>query len=346
MSNMTIIFPVAEATLREAWVEHGELVPPTVTIVVPVGDVPKEIRRKWCASTVNLTSGHRRDGDLVVYGQKWLGGGIRAPAVVKRDATPEELLAGLVDAIAEVDRSENFDVETRVTEWFEGERPESFDSPTDRAIWLGPPNGYKKSTRASEVEAEVKTREEYYQAWVEEQRKVAREVAIDAECEEMRIEALAKQSRVLWEEWAINRGSEDLQAAIEGGYPIGDRIEREVAELLPQEVAGCEVFVSGYETKGDRPVPNATARHVRAKLVEEMNRLRGYLPPCTVDVSRVKRVVLTIFWCSQCERACDKCGCSPSVEKCTGVSIEIQAPHLNKPIARMYVIEEPLPNDS
>lgn len=343
--KMRITFPVEEATIRAAWVERGELIDSLVTLAVPMRDVPKAIRRRWATTKVNLTAGSKRDGDLVIYYPKPLGNGVNAPAVTATtrgmNSTPAVLLARLVGAIAESDKLDAIKIENRITEWFDADRPESLDRHADRDSWIEPPTGYGESIRVREIVEEFEARERYYQAWLEEQRGKARKLALDAKLEQERAEAAAVRSLESWREWAIGCGSEDLQAAIEDGYPVGGRIEREVAALLPQAPTGCEIIVFRYEVKGDRPVPNATARHVRAKLVEEANNLRDDLPPCTLDVSRIQRVILFIpcSTCGRLDRNNKACKCCPADVKCTGIIVTIQAPHLSKPIVQLYVVK-------
>lgn len=345
MQHMTFIFPVAESVIREFWEERGEFLAPLVEVTVPMVDIPPEIRRRWPRFEVKLGGGSVHDGSLVFHHPIHLGGAVSAPTSGAESEWDHSVLFGrLVDAVRESDRLIAKASEEKITEWLEEEEPKNLARDTDRGWWTSWPEGYFESAQRSDVEREHERRKGVYQSWVDDQAREARERAERAKQEQGEKEAWAVGSRQAWKVWGRDRGSEDLQAAIEEEYPLGDCIDREVLDLFP-DLEGVEILTGGYEVGSDRPVPNGAARELATKLIVLVNNeLRDRVPSsATVDVSRIKRVTVAIE-CPCCGANGGECyGCEdcPPDQKRTGVVVRLTAPHLEMGLEKLYLVPEP-----
>lgn len=340
MEKMTFIFAVAEEVIREAWEESGIIVPPEIQVEVPMESVPPVIRRRWSHAKVSLWSGKSSCGELVWLSPRIIGGGgVLAPVAGSPDEDHSVLFGRLVDAVEESYRAETIAVEAKITKWIEEKEPKNFSRDIDRRWWVSRPDDWAKSHRRDEIACEYERRRGVYESWLEGQAQGVRARAERAEKAEAAHEVLAQASRRSWEAWARDCGSEDLRAAVVNGYPLGDRIEREVVALFPN-IEDVEILTGGYEVGSDRPVPNGAARELSTKLIVLVNNeLRDRIPPCDVQVSRIKRVSLSV----ECPDCCGEyaCGDCPPDQKRTGVLVRLRAPHIEWTLEQLYLVPEP-----
>lgn len=137
-------------------------------------------------------------------------------------------------------------------------------------------------------------------------------------------------SRQAWIEWARERGSEDLRAAIRDGYPLGDRLAKEVRDILCPEIDGAERILSWSDSE-ERTVPRADARELHQRVTTAMAGMRA--PAGTeIRVSRIQRITSYVPHATICDSAVHDC--EHSVDRDgdvkvnrTGVIVEVVAAH-------------------
>lgn len=123
--------------------------------------------------------------------------------------------------------------------------------------------------------------------------------------------------------WGREFGSADLKAAIADGYPLGARLAKEICEACFPPVVGTvreENHPHGISLDGDRPVPNAAARELRAAIVAAIEARARFVPEgCSVEIGRIARAETWVH--SPSDDAADSEG--DIKVKCTAVMVRL-----------------------
>ena len=157
-------------------------------------------------------------------------------------------------------------------------------------------------------------------------------------------EARAAGSREAWVDWAREHGSEDLRISLRDGYPVGQQVEKEIVDLLMPAAPDGTDSGGEWDDRGERRVPRAAARDLRAALVEAVA-VAHTVPMVTVAVGRI----MSVSRYEPCpssvntgeERYCTCGDCDSDCEVVvhrTGVQATVSSAHYTE--ARWYVIVE------
>lgn len=156
--------------------------------------------------------------------------------------------------------------------------------------------------------------------------------------------ARIEQSRLAWIDWASERGSEDLQQAIEDEYPLGEAVAREVeAHMFPAPDSEAILVRTAVDRQEERRVPNQRARDLQAYLIDQVASVDG---PAGVEliVGRIHAVGYHVKCdCVDADGGmyakCDDCDEDYEIMAMrTAVPVYLKSPHRQS--KRWYVLEE------